>query len=342
MIAGFGVLGTALVVGVLVLRPETNATAEPTSVKVQTVAVTRGDLTDQVRAQGTLAYSRPRDLGTSLTGVVTGSTKVGVVVAAGDELFRVDDVPVFLMHGVLPAWRGFESEMSDGADVTQLETNLAALGFFALEPDDEFTSTTLAAVKAWQESVSLEPSGAIEFGRIVFTPADVRIHALKVPVGAPAGPEVITVTGASKDVRAFIEPADRGLAEAGSKTTIELPDGVRTKGTVKVVGAPVERDGANGPTLKVPVTITLNKPKAAATYDNVAVTVLLTQTMERDVLLVPVAALLAQTGGGFAVEVSTGTRAPRVVPIELGAFANGLVAVTGGELAEGDTVVVAK
>lgn len=342
MVAGFGVLGAALVVGILVLRPEAKATAEPKSVQVETAAVTRGDLTEQVRAQGTLAYSTSRDLGTPLTGVVTGSTRAGTIVAAGDELFRVDDVPVLLMHGVLPAWRAFESGMSDGADVAQLERNLAALGFFTLEPDDEFTSSTLTAVKAWQESVGLEPTGAIEFGRIVFTPADVRIHALKVAVGDAAGPVVITVTGASKDVRAFVEPADRGSAKVGSKMTIVLPDGAQTKGTVKAVGAPVEREGTDGPTLKVPVTITLNKPKAAATYDNVAVTVLLTQTKQKDVLLVPVAALLAQTGGGFVVEVTGKTASPRVVPVKLGAFANGLVAVTGGALAEGDTVVVAK
>jgi len=32
----------------------------------------------------------------------------------------------------------------------------------------------------------------------------------------------------------------------------------------------------------------------------------------------------------------------KLVPVELGAFADGFVAVTGGKLAEGDTVVVAK
>lgn len=67
----------------------------------------------------------------------------------------------------------------------------------------------------------------------------------------------------------------------------------------------------------------------------------------------PVSALLAQPGGGFAVEVlngkapadgtKKGSPAPRkLVTVELGAFASGFVSVTGGDLAEGDTIVVAK
>ena len=58
-----------------------------------------------------------------------------------------------------------------------------------------------------------------------------------------------------------------------------------------------------------------------------------------DALLVPVTALLARSGGGFAVEV-VAKGAVKTVPVELGLFADGLVEVTGGELEAGDEVVV--
>ena len=58
----------------------------------------------------------------------------------------------------------------------------------------------------------------------------------------------------------------------------------------------------------------------------------------RDVLAVPVTALLALPGGGYAVERRTAAGTERV-PVEPGQFADGLVAVRGA-LRAGDEVVV--
>ena len=62
----------------------------------------------------------------------------------------------------------------------------------------------------------------------------------------------------------------------------------------------------------------------------------------RDALVVPVTALLAQAGGGYAVEVAgAGTNNNHLVPVSLGLFddADGLVQVDG-ELTAGERVVV--
>jgi hypothetical protein len=58
--------------------------------------------------------------------------------------------------------------------------------------------------------------------------------------------------------------------------------------------------------------------------------------------VVPVTALLAQSGGGYAVEVVDGHRIHHLVEVDLGLFddADGLVQVTGGELHAGENVVV--
>ena len=59
-------------------------------------------------------------------------------------------------------------------------------------------------------------------------------------------------------------------------------------------------------------------------------------------LVVPVDALLAQTDGGYAVEVVGTDGIHRLVPVTLGLFddADGLVQVTGTSLAAGQQVVV--
>ena len=63
----------------------------------------------------------------------------------------------------------------------------------------------------------------------------------------------------------------------------------------------------------------------------------LAQETRRDVLAVPVNALVARRGGGYGVELA-GSR--RIVPVEAGMFADGYVEVSGGGIREGTRVVV--
>lgn len=340
VLAAGAVVG-AVVGGIALAQPPADPSTTRTPLALQTSTVTRGDLTERVRTQGTLAYNAPRTLGTELTGVVTGMPPAGTIVTTGQELFRIDDSPVVLLRGALPAWRAFADGMAAGGDVLQLEQNLVDLGVFTGKPDEKFTATTTAAIKKWQKSLGVEQTGTIEAGRIVFSLADIRVQAPKAQIGDAAGAEIIAITGPTKEVLAFLDPAQLPIAPVGTVVTLSLPGGLSTTGTVTTVGAPVEQEGGDGKTLKSPVTLTLDDPAATESLDNISVTLLLTQTRATDVLTVPVLALLAQPGGGSAVETVTGTTT-RLVPVELGTFADGLVEVTGGELAVGDTIVVAK
>ena len=69
----------------------------------------------------------------------------------------------------------------------------------------------------------------------------------------------------------------------------------------------------------------------------------ITTASVRGALVVPVTALLAQSDGGYAVEVVGAGARNHLVPVSLGLFddADGLVQVTGSGLAAGQTVVVA-
>lgn len=103
----------------------------------------------------------------------------------------------------------------------------------------------------------------------------------------------------------------------------------------------MEKEGNAGPTRKIPVSVELVNDMAADELADVPVGVQFTSIKAKDVLQIPASALLAQPGGGFAVEVSQGENI-LLVPVKTGVFANGLVEVLEGDLKAGDSVVVAK
>ena len=69
-------------------------------------------------------------------------------------------------------------------------------------------------------------------------------------------------------------------------------------------------------------------------------TVLVEREAARDVLAVPVAALVALAEGGYALERVAADGTTSLVGVEIGTIVDGIVEVTG-DVAEGDTVVTA-
>ena len=88
--------------------------------------------------------------------------------------------------------------------------------------------------------------------------------------------------------------------------------------------------------------MTLTDPGATGTLDQAPVQVAITTDAAKDVLVVPVTALVALAGGGYAVEVVDPDGTHRLVAVSLGLFddAQGLVQVSGSGLAAGQRVVV--
>lgn len=342
-IAAAGVAGSVAVIAALfITKPPAQASNDREAPAAETAEVSRGDLSEQVKVSGKLAYGDAWDLGTTLPGMVTEVPPVGSIVGRGEQLFRVDNSPIILMLGRLPAWREFAEGMADGPDIRQLEENLAAQGFFDGTPDEEFTWSTISAITAWQKALGLEKTGRIESGRIVFAPAAVRIQEVVDGVGSPASGAVLKVTRTTKEAIIDLKPNLAALAPVGASVEVQLPNGSVAVGTITAVGSPVERDNdTGGKSLRIPVTLVLDDPTAAESFDTVTVNVTLTNVIAEDVLLVPVTALLVKSGGGSAVErVAQGKST--MVPVELGKFAAGMVEILDGDLAEGDAVVVAQ
>jgi peptidoglycan hydrolase-like protein with peptidoglycan-binding domain len=151
-----------------------------------TASVTRRTLSESSTVDGTLGYGTTLELYDRLAGTFTWLPPVGALIGRGGTLWRLDNLPVVLMYGSVPAYRTLEQGVSDGPDVTQLNQNLIDLGFDpygAITDDESFSAATAVAVKRWQKADGLSQSGVVELGRVVFAPGARRVTEVKVTLG---------------------------------------------------------------------------------------------------------------------------------------------------------------
>ncbi|GIE36333.1 peptidoglycan-binding protein [Actinoplanes italicus] len=309
-----------------------------------TSAITRQTLRESVEADGELGYGPTRTATARRGGTVTWLPDSGAVITRGKPLHRIDDDPAVLMYGAVPAYRDL-APGAEGPDVAQLERNLTALGYDGFTADDEYTGSTADAVEQWQEDNGLPETGVVRLGQVVFASGAVRVDSLITEAGVSVAPgrDLLTWTGTGKVITVRLDVTDGALAKTGAPATVTLPDGERVTGKVTEVATVIEPgSGADAePTTEVEAQITLADPKAAAALGSASVDVTFTAAERKGVLTVPVAALTAAPGGGFAVEVVDGG-ATRRVAVRTGLFADGRVEITGDGLTEGMSVGVPK
>ncbi|MDG4791206.1 peptidoglycan-binding domain-containing protein [Micromonospora sp. WMMD1102] len=308
--------------------------------------VTRQTLIDSETADGELGYGETRTVAARKAGTVTSLAAAGTRVTRGKPLYSVDNQKVVLLYGGLPAYRTLRSGDS-GDDVEQFEKNLSALGYDGFTVDDEYTSATAEAVRDWQDDLGLDETGRVELGQVVYATGEVRVDSIEAEGGdaVQPGAGVLSYSGTSRVVTVSLDVDDQRLAKRGAKVTVTLPDGKAVPGTVAATETVIETSsGANGQDeseTRIEVTVTAADPKALAGFDSASVDVAFTAAERKDVLTVPVAALLALAEGGYGVEIVEGD-ATRIVAVQTGLFASGRVEVTGDGLVEGATVGMPK
>ncbi|MFI8425866.1 peptidoglycan-binding protein [Streptomyces sp. NPDC085479] len=322
-----------------------------------TAPITRGDLTDSSQRDGTLGHLGERKINAGGPGgTLTWLAAPGSVVARDERLYEVDGAAVRLMYGDEPMYRTLKTG-DEGTDVRQLEENLAALGYTGFDVDDEYTAKTAAAVKRWQKSHDLKQTGTVGPERIAFAGGAVRVKEAGADAGGGAGggggggriapgdrlttgTPVLTVTGSERVVTFEVPASEAASAKTGTKVMVTLPDGARLPGRVSAVGRTATAgDDPQDKTPKIDVTVSFDDPDKVKGVDQSPVTVELTGEIRRDVLSVPVNALLALPEGGFGVQVvENGTT--RDVRVELGMFAQGRVEISGDGLRAGTKVGV--
>lgn len=308
-----------------------------------TAEITRQDLVATVDESGKLAHARETAL-RAAGGVVTWVPAEGALIERGGQLYRVDDAPVMLLYGTLPAYRELSSG-AEGADVRQFEENLAALGYTGFTVDDEYTWATAEAVMSWQEDLDLPETGVVELGRVHYASSSVQVTSTTAAPGDPASGELLKVASPDRVVTVDLDEDDRRFAVVGAAVTVQIPDGSTFSGTITGVKSVVipgddSPSGGSGDTTVLRVTVAPDDPSAVPASGSSTATVSFTAERREGVLTVPVTALLALAEGGYGVELFDEDDGTRLVAVETGLFADGRVEISGEDISEDAHVVV--
>ena len=370
------VIATAVVVVLSGATHTTQATQEPSP---STAKVTKGKLSAMVSLDGTLTYrarsdGSPYPVINQALGRYTELPADGDKIECGDVFYRVDNKPVLLLCGTVPAYR--DLYFGDvGKDVGQLNRNLHTLGYDAKagvdiyddDPDaNAFTDKTERAFQLLQHDKGFRVTGYLAIGDAVFLPESVRIASMtgelngsaqlsaqsggSSPMGAllggsaQPGAQVLYATSDMLEVQVKLDASQQGEVKAGDPAQITLPGSKSVSGKVDRLGTVAQLpagQNTNVAAATIPAYVSLDDPATARGLDKAPVQVDITTDGVESALSVPVTALVGKSGGGFAVEVFRDGGERVLVPVKLGLFdtADGRVQVEGN-LAEGDQVVV--
>jgi hypothetical protein len=314
-----------------------------------TATVERRDLVDRESLDGTLGYADVSPLRAGVAGTLTAIRDSGDVVRRGRSLYDVDDEPAaWLLYGSLPAWRDFIPYMSDGDDIRQLERNLRALGSDPdgdMTVDDDWTWATTAALRRFQDARGLTEDGTLAQGEVMFRPGPSRIGEVKASVGSEVAPgaDLGELSATRREVTVDLDADRQELVRAGDTVTVELPDGEEARGRVTEVGKVATQPASEDAEPTIDVTIALRgRAGRGSGLDQAPVDVGFASERRKDVLAVPVTALVARGGGGFAVEAVDAAGRRRLVPVDPGMYAEDHVEVSGAGVREGIRVVTAE
>lgn len=322
-----------------------------TSGPVATAQVTRETISDTETWNGTLGHGSPFTVAASGEGKITWLADQESKVERGTELYRLDEQPVIAMIGTIPMYRDLISG-DTGADVEQLEANLAKLGYDGFDVDDEFTWYTSVAVREWQADTGAEETGMVKESDVVFMPAGGRVDGIPAEAGdtVTPGSDVLEITGSEQVVSIEVDVADRDLVDVDTDVTVTLPGGDEVTGTVTAAAVVEdESDGGGGGGGEEPAGSDDTITEVEVTLDEEVdesllgppVDVVVDVDEREDVLVVPINALLALTEGGYGLEVVAADGTASIVPVETGLFADGKVEVSGERIDEGTVVGMA-
>lgn len=336
-LAGLALVVVVGVVVVVAVRASPGRPAAPRAALTGgATVVKRRNLVSTDTESGTLSYANPHTVYNRLRGTVTWLPRVGHAVAPGGVLFRVDDQPVVLLDGSVPAYRTLDAGAERGPDVLELNRNLKRLGFDAgaIRADDVWQPATTLGVEKLQASLGEDETGGLTLGRVVFEPGRQLVSSLGTTVGSRGAGAVLQTTSTRLVVTVALDPNSQSEAEVGGPVTVELPSGNTVAGTITAVSAVAQRSRGSAST--VPVTVALSGHPPGRGLDQAAVSVNFVAERARGVLSVPVTALVATAGASYALQQARPPHA--LIPVTPGLFAAGYVQVSGPRVRPGLTV----
>lgn len=211
-----------------------------------------------------------------------------------------------------------------GPDVAMVASNLAALGDLPASESGTTTWTTALteAVKHLQRSVGMDVTGTLNPAEVVVASGPARVAAVTAHVGSSASGPLLSLTGTT-EVVSFTGTGD---LHPGQTLTITPAGAAPVKGHITTVTP----DGDH-----VDVQARPDHPAALPASATDSVTVVTAD--HPGVLSVPVEALLALAGGGYALQLPDG----RLIPLTTGVISGDRIEVSGSGVHAGLRVVTA-
>ncbi|WP_170154373.1 peptidoglycan-binding domain-containing protein [Protaetiibacter intestinalis] len=278
-----------------------------------TAEIVQGEVGASIDLITTAAWSPVLIGRNQAAGTVTRVTVTsGQEVTGGDVLYWVDERPVVIAPGPVPAYRSLAVGTA-GSDVAQLQQLLTGMGFYHGVADGSFGWSTRQAVRAWQKSIGVAGDGVVGVGDVVFVPSlptriALDVDVVEVGAGLSGGEPV--VSGLPPAPRFVLSVADSQSRMMPNGTRVEVtgPDGQNWEAFVvdrvedAQEGSSVDivlgrRDGSavcGGDCGTIPVTGEALLRSRVVTVETVAG------------LVVPSAALVSQVDGSLAVIDETG------------------------------------
>jgi hypothetical protein len=205
---------------------------------------------------------------------------------------------------------------------------------------DYYSWQTGQAVQELEDHLGVSsPPDSLPLGSVIFEPTALRVSSLTGSLGGPASGAILSATSDRHVVTINLNAGQQSEVRAGDRVTVTLPDGSTAPGVISSVGKVASGSGSSA---TIPVMVKLTDASAAGSLDQAPVTVNITTATAHDVLVVPVTALLAQSSGGYAVEVTGPGDTRHRVRVTVGPVFDddaGLVQVAGA-LTAGQRVVV--
>lgn len=272
----------------------------------------------------------------------------GSVVLEGSQLAEVAGRPIFALLGITPMYR--DLAVGDrGSDVTQLQNDLAALGFGITDSSGVLGRGTASAIRAFYGDAGYPPpapaSAARKPGTIVLPQAEVVfvprlpavVRSCSLALGQPIRNPVFVLASGSPRVVVHLNGAQASLVKRGDTAMLHVSgtNGATAAAVVIKVRGSARADASSTAILR------MHRSLSARMIGNrVNATITIAGT-KGAVLAVPLAALYTTAAGVNLVTVIAGRR--RVdIPVKLGPAIGGYVPVrpTRGRLVAGERVLV--
>lgn len=338
VLVGVGsVLAISAAIGVSALQtPAASPSSSSASTMSDSVLTRRGDLQQEQSVTGTLGYGAATARTSRGSGTITSLPAVASTVRRGEPLWRVNNAPVVLLYGSIPLYRTLDVKdgTQAGPDVDLVAANLHQLGFWHGSTRRATYSRYLAAaVTSWQRSLHEPATGVLRPGDAVVAVSAVRIAEVTGHVGDQAvGPMLSTTSTRRSITLKLTAPLAQSLKPA-QPVTVTLPDGTTVDAAVSTIGSTAE--GADGAPATVSIALRTQNTTAVAASALGPVTAGIVTASRHDVVQVPVGALLALAGGGYALQRPDLS----LLRVQVGMVAAGMAEVSG--VAAGVRVLVA-